>query len=55
VIQAEAILEGSIHDGETVKVDAGKAGLTFNGKETNSGPGMYVPPGSGDSDQPVVH
>jgi ATP-dependent Clp protease ATP-binding subunit ClpB len=52
---AEAILEGTIHDGETVKVDAGKTGLTFNGKETNSGPGMYVPPGSGDSDQPVVH
>jgi ATP-dependent Clp protease ATP-binding subunit ClpB len=30
---AEAILEGTIHDGETVKVDAGKTGLTFNGKE----------------------
>jgi ATP-dependent Clp protease ATP-binding subunit ClpB len=33
---AEAILEGTIQDGETVKVDAGKTGLTFNGKEANS-------------------
>jgi ATP-dependent Clp protease ATP-binding subunit ClpB len=52
---AEAILEGSIQDGETVKVDAGKTGLTFNGKEAHAGPGVYVPPGSGDGDQPVVH
>jgi ATP-dependent Clp protease ATP-binding subunit ClpB len=28
---AEQILEGKISDGETVKVSAGKDGLTFNG------------------------
>ncbi len=29
---AEAILEGRIHDEQTVKIDAGKLGLTFNGE-----------------------
>ena len=52
---AEAILEGTIHDGETVKIDAGENGLTFNGKETGNPAGLFVPGSSGDSDQPVVH
>jgi ATP-dependent Clp protease ATP-binding subunit ClpB len=29
---AEMILEGRVHDGETIKVSAGKDGLTFNGQ-----------------------
>ena len=28
---AEMLLAGKIHDGETVKISAGKDGLTFNG------------------------
>jgi ATP-dependent Clp protease ATP-binding subunit ClpB len=28
---AELLLEGKIHDGETVKISAGKDGLMFNG------------------------
>ena len=28
---AEMLLEGKIHDGETVKITAGKDGLMFNG------------------------
>jgi ATP-dependent Clp protease ATP-binding subunit ClpB len=28
---AEMLLEGKVHDGETVKISAGKDGLTFNG------------------------
>jgi ATP-dependent Clp protease ATP-binding subunit ClpB len=28
---AELLLEGKIHDGETVKITAGKDGLMFNG------------------------
>ncbi len=31
---AEQILEGKIHDGETVKITAGKDGLLFNGEAT---------------------
>ena len=52
---AEAILEGTIHDGETVKIDAGKTGLTFNGKEAGNGNDLFVPQQPGDGDQPVVH
>ena len=29
---AEMLLEGKIHDGETVKITAGKDGLMFNGQ-----------------------
>jgi ATP-dependent Clp protease ATP-binding subunit ClpB len=52
---AEAILEGTIHNGETVKIDAGKTGLTFNGKEAGNGSDLFVPQQPGDGDQPVVH
>jgi ATP-dependent Clp protease ATP-binding subunit ClpB len=52
---AEAILECTIHDGETVKIDAGKTGLTFNGKEAGNGNDLFVPQQPGDGDQPVVH
>jgi ATP-dependent Clp protease ATP-binding subunit ClpB len=52
---AESILEGTIHDGETVKIDAGETGLTFNGKEAGSGSDLFVPHQPGDGDQPVVH
>ncbi|MEE4238623.1 MAG: ATP-dependent chaperone ClpB [Anderseniella sp.] len=52
---AEAILQGTIHDGETVKIDAGENGLTFNGQETGGGSEMFLPRSPGDGDQPVVH
>ncbi len=44
---AELVLEGAVHDGETVKVGAGKEGLTVNGREVDgdlSGFGSDLPP-----------
>ena len=53
---AEAILEGSIHDGETIRIDAGKTGLTFNGKETGASARIVLPPvAGGDNQPPLVH
>ncbi len=50
---AEAILAGEIADGETVKVGADKAGLTFNGKAANL-MGMVLPPEAEDG-HAVLH
>ncbi len=53
---AEAILADRIHDGEHVKVDASKTGLTFNGKEAGNGAAFVVPPpGDEDGKSASVH
>lgn len=45
---AEAILEGRIHDEQTVKIDAGKLGLTFNGETAGDLEAAIIAPNSGD-------
>ena len=50
---AEAILDGRIHDGETVKIDVDKSGLTFNGKAASSSAGI-IPSVTGDGDDQGV-
>jgi len=58
---AELVLEGAIHDGETVTVDAGGGGLVINGRNVSAdfaGLGSDLPtaPLTGDEpDPPVVH
>lgn len=58
---AELVLEGAIHDGETVKVDAGQGGLIVNGRDVGAdfaGLGSDLPtapPVSDDPEGPVVH
>ncbi|MEM9472195.1 MAG: ATP-dependent chaperone ClpB [Pseudomonadota bacterium] len=45
---AEAILEGRIHDEQTVKIDAGKLGLTFNGETAGDLEAAIISPNTGD-------
>ncbi|MEO1161738.1 MAG: AAA family ATPase, partial [Pseudomonadota bacterium] len=45
---AEAILEGRIHDEQTVKIDAGKLGLTFNGETAGDLEAAIIAPNTGD-------
>jgi len=58
---AELVLEGAIHDGETVSVDAGEGGLLINGRDVSAdfaGLGSDLPtaPPAGDEPEaPVVH
>ncbi len=58
---AELVLEGVIHDGETVVVDAGEGGLIINGRDVSAdfaGLGSDLPtaPPAGDEPEaPVVH
>jgi ATP-dependent Clp protease ATP-binding subunit ClpB len=58
---AELVLEGAIHDGETVKVDAGEGGLIINGRDVSAdfaGLGSdlpTVPPVGDEPEGPVVH
>ncbi|MGI9511411.1 MAG: ATP-dependent chaperone ClpB [Anderseniella sp.] len=45
---AEAILEGRIHDEQTIKIDAGKLGLTFNGETAGDLEAAIIAPNAGD-------
>ena len=45
---AEAILEGRIHDDQTVHIDAGKTGLTFNGDTAGDLDAAMIAPKTGD-------
>ncbi|WP_108880708.1 ATP-dependent chaperone ClpB [Anderseniella sp. Alg231-50] len=45
---AEAILEGRIHDEQTVNIDAGKLGLTFNGETAADLEAAIIAPNTGD-------
>ncbi|MEM7633957.1 MAG: ATP-dependent chaperone ClpB [Pseudomonadota bacterium] len=45
---AEAILDGRIHDEQTVKIDAGKLGLTFNGETPGDLEAAIVAANTGD-------
>jgi len=45
---AEAILEGTIHDEQIVKIDAGKLGLTFNGETASEMEAAIIAPSTGD-------
>ena len=42
---AELLLEGKIHDGETVKITGGKDGLMFNGAAAKEGGLVVTDPG----------
>ena len=59
---AELVLEGAVHDGERVKVEAGEGGLLINGHDASgdlSGLGSDmpagIPPGDEGPTPPVVH
>jgi ATP-dependent Clp protease ATP-binding subunit ClpB len=45
---AEAILDGRIHDDQTVHIDAGKKGLTFNGDTAGDLDAAIISPNTGD-------
>ena len=45
---AEAILEGRLHDEQTVNIDAGKLGLTFNGETPGDLEAGIIAPKTGD-------
>ena len=45
---AEAILEGRLHDEQTVNIDAGKLGLTFNGETPGDLEAGLIAPKTGD-------